>query len=209
MWVPKWYKPGKKICIFLKKLGYFLTYSIFSVYCIKSAQSRSFFWPVFSCIQSEYRKIRTRKSFVFGQFSRRGMFKKHFIYSVYFYVKAKISDFDICISVPFSKVFKHGKMMLVMQYFSCLYNLETFREFEFTFIAETPVWQTFWSQALHLLNKNLNFPLKISSVNVTKSDQETADLVTFTKEFLNEKLGFLCSDWQMKHWSFSVWVILI
>ena len=29
----------------------------------------SFFWSVFSCIQSEYRKIRTIKSSVFGHFS--------------------------------------------------------------------------------------------------------------------------------------------
>ena len=29
-----------------------------------------FFWSVFSCIQSEYRKIQTRKNFVFGYFSR-------------------------------------------------------------------------------------------------------------------------------------------
>ena len=63
---------GKKFVFFFKKLGYFLTYSLFSVYCIKSAQSRSFFWSVFSCIHSEYRKIRTRKSSVFGQFSRSG-----------------------------------------------------------------------------------------------------------------------------------------
>ena len=30
----------------------------------------SFFWSVFSCIRNEYRKIRTRKNFVFGHFSR-------------------------------------------------------------------------------------------------------------------------------------------
>ena len=34
---------------------------------------RSFFWSVFSCIQSEYRKIRTReKNPVFEHFSRSG-----------------------------------------------------------------------------------------------------------------------------------------
>ena len=37
---------------------------------MKSVQKRSFFWFVFSCIQSEYRKIQTRKNSVFGQFSR-------------------------------------------------------------------------------------------------------------------------------------------
>ena len=39
----------------------------------------------------------------------------------------------------------------------------------------------------------LLFPLKISSVNVTKS-QETADLVTFTEEIFSEKLHFLRSE---------------
>ena len=29
-----------------------------------------FFWSVFSCIQSEYSKIRTGKEYVFGRFSR-------------------------------------------------------------------------------------------------------------------------------------------
>ena len=36
---------------------------------MKSVQIRSFFWSVFSCIQSEYGKIRTRKNSVFGHFS--------------------------------------------------------------------------------------------------------------------------------------------
>ena len=37
---------------------------------VKSVQIRSYFWSVFSCIQSEYRKIRTRNNSVFGHFSR-------------------------------------------------------------------------------------------------------------------------------------------
>ena len=41
-----------------------------SCQCMKSVQIWSFFWSVFSCIQSEYRKIRTRGNFVFGHFSR-------------------------------------------------------------------------------------------------------------------------------------------
>ena len=41
-----------------------------SFHCVKSAQIWSFFWSVFSCIQTEYRKIRTRKNSVFGYFSR-------------------------------------------------------------------------------------------------------------------------------------------
>ena len=38
---------------------------------VKSVEIRSYFWSVFSCIQSEYRKIRTRNNSVFGQFSTR------------------------------------------------------------------------------------------------------------------------------------------
>ena len=40
-----------------------------TLHYVKSVQIRSFFWSVFSCIQSEYRKIRTRKNSVFGHFS--------------------------------------------------------------------------------------------------------------------------------------------
>ena len=39
-------------------------------YHVKNVQIRRFFWFVFSCIQSEYRKARTRKNSVFGHFSR-------------------------------------------------------------------------------------------------------------------------------------------
>ena len=39
-------------------------------HCVKCVQIRSFFWSVFSRIQSECGKIRTRKNFVFGHFSR-------------------------------------------------------------------------------------------------------------------------------------------
>ena len=35
-------------------------------------QIRSYFWSVFSCIQSEYRNIRTRNNSVFAQFPRSG-----------------------------------------------------------------------------------------------------------------------------------------
>ena len=38
-------------------------------HCVKSVQIRSFFWPVFSGIRTEYRKIRTRKNSIFGFFS--------------------------------------------------------------------------------------------------------------------------------------------
>ena len=38
--------------------------------CMKSLQILSFFWSVFSCVQPEYRKIRTRKNAVFRNLSR-------------------------------------------------------------------------------------------------------------------------------------------
>ena len=36
-------------------------------------QIRSYFWSVFSCIRTEYGKIRTRNNSVFGDFSRSGI----------------------------------------------------------------------------------------------------------------------------------------
>ena len=42
---------------------------IWKTHCVKSVQIRSFFWSVFSCIRTEYRKIRTRKYSVCGHFS--------------------------------------------------------------------------------------------------------------------------------------------
>ena len=38
--------------------------------CVKSVQIRNFFWSVFSCIQSEYKKIRAIKNSIFRHFSR-------------------------------------------------------------------------------------------------------------------------------------------
>ena len=42
-------------------------------HCVNSVQIRSFFWSIFSCIQSKCGKIRTRKNSVFGHFSRSGI----------------------------------------------------------------------------------------------------------------------------------------
>ena len=52
---------------FLKKLKHII---FTELHCVKSVQIRSYFWSVFSCIQSEYRKILTRNNSVFGHFSR-------------------------------------------------------------------------------------------------------------------------------------------
>ena len=40
------------------------------IHSVKSVQIRTFFWSIFSCIQSEFRKIRTRKNSKFWHFSR-------------------------------------------------------------------------------------------------------------------------------------------
>ena len=54
------------------------------LHCVKSIQIRNFFWFVFSCIwmnfriQSECRKMRTRKNSVFGHFSHNGFLLKWF-----------------------------------------------------------------------------------------------------------------------------------
>ena len=39
-------------------------------HCVKSVQIQSFFRSVFSCIRTEYKKIRTRKNSVLGHFLR-------------------------------------------------------------------------------------------------------------------------------------------
>ena len=59
-------------------------YVLCLTHCVKSVQIRSFLWSVFSCIRTEYRKIRTRKNSVF----------KHFIGSDDFVVKMK-EDFTM------------------------------------------------------------------------------------------------------------------
>ena len=45
------------------------TFQAILKYCLKSVQIRSYFWSVFSCIRTEYRKIRTRNNSVSGYFS--------------------------------------------------------------------------------------------------------------------------------------------
>ena len=47
---------------------------------VKSVKMQSFFWSVFSCIWTEYRKIRTRQNSVFGHFSHSNIF--HYIKSI-------------------------------------------------------------------------------------------------------------------------------
>ena len=48
----------------------FLSFFQIDIHCVKSDQIRSFFQSIFSCIRTEYRKIRTRKNSLFEHFSR-------------------------------------------------------------------------------------------------------------------------------------------
>ena len=70
-----WMKGTRFINGFLKKKIFgenrpFLPRKRQIIHCVKSVQIQSYFWSVFSCIQSEYRKTRTRNNSVFGHFSR-------------------------------------------------------------------------------------------------------------------------------------------
>ena len=49
------------------------SYNLWSHDCVKSVQIRSYFWSVFSCIRTEYRKIWTRNNSVFEHFSRNAL----------------------------------------------------------------------------------------------------------------------------------------
>ena len=51
-------------------ISYIETISLGYYHCVESVQIRSYFWSVFFCIQSKYRKTWTRNNSVFGHFSR-------------------------------------------------------------------------------------------------------------------------------------------
>ena len=58
----------------------------------------------------------------------------------------------------------------------------------FLWVVRKAKWKK-WSNIQLTLHTKWSFPLRMSSVNVTKS-QETADLVTFTEEILTSKTLF-------------------
>ena len=84
--------------------------------CVKSAQIRSFFWSVFSlirteygkilCIQCECGKIRTRKSSVFGHFSRSVL--RCYISSGSSYCYSSLQKY-VCITIVTVTRFHHGR----------------------------------------------------------------------------------------------------
>ena len=69
LFFPGYLSSGKQLLDFtnchheneIKTLSYF-KYKFGLLHCVKSVKIRSYFWSVFSCIQSECRKIRTRKT---------------------------------------------------------------------------------------------------------------------------------------------------
>ena len=66
-----WTRVGQTLKYFLRSNKMYVHVQvIWYMHCMKSVSIQSFSWSVFSCIQSEYRKIQTRKNSVFGHFSR-------------------------------------------------------------------------------------------------------------------------------------------
>ena len=55
-------------------LQVFSAHDTFFIHCVKCVQIRSYFWSVFFCVRTEYRKIRTRNNSVFGLISRSDKF---------------------------------------------------------------------------------------------------------------------------------------
>ena len=65
----------RKLPTLHSNLSFFNIHQIISIrswnlHCVKNIKIRSYFWTVFSWIQTEYRKIRTRNKSAFGYFSR-------------------------------------------------------------------------------------------------------------------------------------------
>ena len=71
-WIYLWNKkPFSSVLETLVTLWKLSEFEVFLVrHCVKIVQIRSYFWFVFSCIWTEYRKIRTRSNSVIGRFSR-------------------------------------------------------------------------------------------------------------------------------------------
>ena len=99
-------------------------------HCVKSFQIRSFFWSVFSCIQTEYGKIRTRTNFVLVCFENLSNCKKH-LQKVLFMTKFGKKLCQDCIQhhcfpqakLIFRVVLKPKQVMCLQQSLSSLTNL--------------------------------------------------------------------------------------
>ena len=76
----------------------------FWLHCVKTVQIQGYLWSIFSCIWTEYRKIRTRNNSVFGHFSR-GSFAHNF-QEDQLYRTLLGNIFSIAASCTFWKVFQ-------------------------------------------------------------------------------------------------------
>ena len=73
-------------------------YGLYKFHGVKSVQIRGYFWSVFSCIHSEYRKIRTRNNPVFGHLSRSA--HKNASHRVFFFSYDTLLTFNCTRTVP-------------------------------------------------------------------------------------------------------------
>ena len=60
----------------LKNFLRYLSHAFPPYHCVKCVHIRSYFWSLFSCIRTEYRKIRTRNNSLFGHILRSVIRKK-------------------------------------------------------------------------------------------------------------------------------------
>ena len=98
-------------------------------------------------------------------------------------------------TVNATKTFQGGGWWQTQTHFSSIFRFYNSWKFQKTKVSIGLKWinsaliETYWY--LTYCTKTWSFPLRISSVNMTKSAD--ADLVTFTEEIFNVKLHFLCS----------------
>ena len=93
---PKKCKKKKNMCIAIIMTRQRLT--LIQCYWAISAQMRSYFWSVFSCIQSKFRKIRTRNNSVLGHFSRRN--HEMVIYNKTLYNRSRLVHHSSIYKIP-------------------------------------------------------------------------------------------------------------
>ena len=75
IWTPNDFLYGmRKICLMVLDIKKCPRWIHQRPHFVKSVEIRSFYWSVFSCIWTEYRKIRTRKISVFGHFTQYSFF---------------------------------------------------------------------------------------------------------------------------------------
>ena len=77
------------------------------LYYVKSVKIQSVFWSVFSCIQTGYRKIRTRKNSVFGYFSHSAGYAFYFVTEISSYLFNSMNIYGI----TFTRDWKFGRPM--------------------------------------------------------------------------------------------------